>query len=200
MVSRWIRSWYGGILAPSLRGLQSLHVKPDALTAAGLLCELVAGLLLGFNRLAWGLGALLLGQVFDTLDGELARHSLAASPLGGFLDSVCDHYGDLAVYLGLLWHFLAQDAHLPAILIVLSLFGSVCGSHVRSRAGMAGVDTKQVGIFTRFERTLVIAAGILLNQLTIALGVLALLTNVSALQRVIYTLRTSRRSSDMAES
>ncbi len=200
MVSRWIRTWYGGILAPSLRGLQRLHINPDSLTVAGLLAEVAAGLLLAFNQLTWGLGALLLGQAFDTLDGELARLSHTASPLGGFLDSICDHYGDLAVYLGLLWYFLQQDARLQVVLILLSLFGSVFGSHVRSRAGMAGVDTKEVGIFTRFERTLVIAAGILLHQWTIALGVLAVLTNLSALQRVIYTLRASRRHSNTIES
>lgn len=200
MLSRWIRTWYGGILAPSLHGMQRLRVSPNALTIAGLAAQILAGLLFAANQFMWGLAALLVGQAFDTYDGELARLSATASPLGGFLDSVCDHYGDLAVYLGLLWQSLASSAHTQTVLIVLALFGSVFGSHVRSRAGMAGVDTKQVGIFTRFERTLVIVAGILLHQLTIALWVLAAFTNLSALQRVVYTLRAARRDSSIIQS
>ena len=76
--------------------------------------------------------------------------------------------------------------------ILAGLFGSVVGSHIRSRAGMVGIDAKTIGVFTRFERTLVIAIGILINQLTIALWVLAILNNFSALQRIIYVARAAR--------
>ncbi len=200
MLSRWIRSWYGVILAPTLRALQRAGIQPDQLTVAGLLMELPAGYLFATGQFGWGLAALLIGQLFDTLDGELARNSQRASPFGGFLDSICDHYGDLAVYLGLLWHFLGGDARWTAVAITLALFGSVFGSHVRSRAGMAGVDTKAVGIITRFERTLVITAGIMFRELPIALWVLAALTNFSALQRIIYALRAPRRDSGAVRS
>jgi hypothetical protein len=71
----------------------------------------------------------------------------------------------------------------------------VFGSQVRSRAGMLGIDTKAVGIFTRFERTLVLIVGILVNQLTIALWILAVLNNLSALQRIVYAVRASQRRS-----
>jgi phosphatidylglycerophosphate synthase len=114
---------------------------------------------------------------------------------GAFLDSICDHYGDLAVYLGLLWRYLASNSHSEAILIVIALFGSVFGSHVRSRAGMAGIDTRHVGVFTRFERTLVLVLGVLFNVLSIALWVLAVVNNFSALQRIVFTVRAARRGS-----
>ena len=134
----------------------------------------------------------LVGQLLDTFDGELARRHSRASAFGGFLDSVCDHLGDFAVYLGLLWHFLNVDQHIEVVLIATAMFGSVFGSHVRSRAGMSGIDTKAFGVFTRFERTLVLTIGILLNQLTIGLWILAISNNFSALQRIIHVVRAAR--------
>lgn len=199
MISKWVRAWNGRFLAPLVRGLARAEVRPDTLTVLGLAAEVIAGLLLALNARGWALVMIFLGQILDSLDGELARYCGSASPLGGFLDSVCDHYGDLAVYLGLLWPSLQAGARVDVILIALALFGSVFGSHVRSRAGMAGIDTRWVGMFTRFERTVVLAAGILLNQLTIALWVLAVLNNVSAGQRIVYTIRAARHGSGAAQ-
>ncbi len=191
MLSRWFRTWYGKILSPLLWGLRKVGATPDMLTIGGLLAHVIAGILLGLGELAWGLVALLVGQALDTLDGELARASASTSSFGGFLDSICDHLGDFAVYLGLLVHFLSLNRHIEVVLIAIALFGSVFGSHVRSRAGMVGIDAKAIGVFTRFERTLVLAIGILINQLTIALWILALLNNFSALQRIVYAVRAA---------
>ncbi len=179
--------------------LDRAGVTPNALTVGGLLAHVAAGMLLAMGAMRWGVAALLGGQVLDTLDGELARRTAGGSAFGAFLDSICDHLGDFAVYLGLLWHFLGVNGDTQAMLILIALFGSVFGSQVRSRAGMVGIDTKTIGIFTRFERTLVMVLGILLNQLTIALWVLAILNNLSALQRVVYAVRASRSRSRAVE-
>ncbi len=192
MLSRWIRTWYGRVLDPVTRALENVGITPDALTIGGLVAHIAAGILFAFHQFGWGLVTLLLGQLFDTLDGELARKQGDASPFGGFLDSVSDHVGDFAVYLGLLWYFLDLNSRTEVILIAFAMFGSLFGSHVRSRAGMAGIDEKSVGVFTRFERTLVLAIGILIKQLTMALWVLAVFNNFSALQRVLYAVRTGR--------
>lgn len=193
MLSRWIRTWYGKLLSPFVWVLERSGATPDELTAAGLAANVGAGILFALNQMAWGLAALLVGQLLDTFDGELARTRAGVSPYGAFLDSICDHLGDFAVYLGLLWHYLGINGHAEVMLIAVALFGSVFGSQVRSRAGMVGIDTKAIGAFTRFERSLVIAAGILLNGLTIALWVLAIFNNLSALQRIVYAVRAARR-------
>ncbi len=174
-----------------------MHVTPNALTLAGLGAHILAGALLALGHMWAGVAALLLGQIFDTLDGELARQQGGSAPFGAFLDSICDHCGDFAVYLGLTLHLMQTDARLDVVLIVVALFGSVFGSQVRSRAGMLGINTKEIGVFTRFERTVVLVAGILTNQLTVALGVLGVFNNLSALQRILYTVREARRPSRM---
>ncbi len=193
MLSRWVRTWYEDVLSPFLRAFGSLGITANELTVAGLLAHVLAGIGFGSHQLGWGLTALLVGQLLDTFDGELARRQVMDSAFGGFLDSICDHVGDFAVYLGLLWHFLSLNSRIEVVLIAFAMFGSVFGSHVRSRAGMAGIDEKKVGIFTRFERTLVLALGILSNRLTIALWVLAMFNNFSALQRIIHAMRAARR-------
>ncbi len=199
MLSRWFRTWYGRALSLPIDAFQRLGVTPNAVSIAGLLAHIAAGLLFALNLAPWGLAGLLVGQVLDTLDGELARQCCQDLRFGGFLDSVCDHLGDLAVYLGLLWRILGLNNHTAIILVFVAMFGSVFGSHVRSRAGMAGIDTKRVGIFTRFERTLVLAIGILLNQLTIALWVLAVFNNFSALQRILHAARVARGKPGIAQ-
>jgi phosphatidylglycerophosphate synthase len=164
------------------------------LTVAGLGAVIVAGVFFAAGRLALGAGMVLLGGFLDSLDGELARLEGGPSPFGGFLDSICDHCGDFAMYLGLLWLYLQHNALSEIMLIFVALFASVFGSHVRARAGMAGIDTKTVGIFTRAERTLVLVAGLLLDKVVIALWILAIFNSFSALQRVIYTFRLSYKS------
>jgi phosphatidylglycerophosphate synthase len=113
---------------------------------------------------------------------------------GAFLDSICDHCGDFAFSLGLLRLYLNERAEMEVILVVVALFGSMLGSQIRSRAGMVGIETKDVGLITRFERFLLWLIGIFTAHLPIALWVLAILTNLAALQRVAYVVK---RASEM---
>src|SRR5205823_1223061 len=106
-----------------------------------------------------------------------------------FLDSICDHGGDFALSLGLLWQYLHAGASTEVVLIFVALFGSMFGSQVRSRAGMVGIDTREVGLATRFERNLILIIALFIHQLPLALWILAVVNNIAALQRVIYVVR-----------
>jgi archaetidylinositol phosphate synthase len=192
MVSGWIRLWSRELLRPLLELLTNLGVTPNFLTLSGLVLMILAGLLFALDQRTVGTGLLILGAFLDGIDGSLAQVSGLESPLGAFLDSVCDHCGDFAIYLGLMWHYLKNNAQTEVLLLFIALFGSVFGSHVRSRAGMVGIDTKLVGIFTRFERTTVLVIGILVQRVGIALWALAIFNGLSALQRVLFTIWVSR--------
>lgn len=194
MVSRWVRTWHTSVLRPLLEVLTRLGITANMLTVASLCTAIAAGFLFASGWLAWGAWTILLGGFLDSLDGELSRFTDEASTFGGFLDSICDHCGDFAIYLGLLFLYVQAGATVEIILIFIAEFASVFGSHVRSRAGMVGIDTKMIGIFTRAERILVLIIGILIGQINIALWVLAIFNSLSALQRVIYTVRVSRQN------
>lgn len=192
MISHWARTWITRIYKPILQFLHQAGVTANMLTVAGLIAAGVTGLLVGYRQFLWAALALVISGLFDSFDGELARLSQQSTPVGAFIDSICDHYGDFAVYLGLLAFFLNQDAEPGIFLVFFAMFGSLIGSQVRSRAGMLGIDTRTVGFFTRMERTLVLLMGLITGQVLIAVAILALANNLSALQRVAYALRVAQ--------
>jgi phosphatidylglycerophosphate synthase len=192
MLSRWIRTWYGKVLRPLFNLLLQLGITANTLTIASLIIVTSAGISFAYGQRILAAWLLLLGALLDGIDGELARVGGHESSFGAFLDSVCDHCSDFAIYMGLLWIYLKSDSYLEVILIFVAMFSSVFGSHVRSRAGMMGIDTKTIGFFTRFERLIILIIGMFIGKVTIALWGLAVFNSLSAIQRVIHIVRASR--------
>lgn len=200
MISQWVRTWYRKVVDPFLKILAGFGVTANMLTIASTLIIIVAGILLSLGELIIGACVLMLGAFLDGIDGQLARLSGNNSSLGGFLDSICDHIGDFAIYLGLLIPYLHRDAFVEIILIFVAMFASVFGSHVRSRAGMVAIDTKAIGIFTRFERIFLLFLCLLTGKVVIALWGLAVFNSLSALQRVIYTVQAYRKQNSTMQN
>ncbi len=200
MLSRWIRTWDRRLLEPFLSFIARLGITANALTIASLCTVIIAGICLALGKTILAAWILLFGGFLDGIDGELARVSGLKSPFGAFLDSICDHFGDFAIYLGLLWLYLKSNAFIEIILIFVALFTSVFGSHVRSRAGMVGIDTKSIGIFTRAERIFLLFFCILFSKVSIALWGLAIFNSFSALQRVIYTIGVFRKDENTLQN
>jgi len=130
---------------------------------------------------------------FDVFDGALARASGKVYRYGAFLDSTVDRYSEGVVYLGILIYFLRHHDGLQPIIVLIALAGSFLVSYVRARAQSLGF-TCDVGILARPERVVIIVAGLLLESigikigpwtpLTVALLILAVGTNFTAVQRV----------------
>ncbi|TMH13878.1 MAG: CDP-alcohol phosphatidyltransferase family protein [Betaproteobacteria bacterium] len=184
MLSRLLRIWSPDLLRPIIRLLMRARITPNQLTLAGLVLAIFAGVLAAIGSLSLAALVLLLSGFLDALDGELARQSDSQTPFGAFLDSISDHYGDFAVYLGIAWQMQRSGEHATVLLTLVAMFGSLVGSQIRSRAGMMGLDTKDVGIFTRAERIIVFVLGLLTGFLVPAIALLAFANNLSALQRL----------------
>ena len=200
MISQWVRTWYSKVVDPFLEVLARLDVTANMLTLASMLIIMMAGVLLAVGKPILGACVLMFGAFLDGIDGELARVSGVKSSFGGFLDSICDHIGDFTIYLGLLIPYLQKNAFVEIILIFVAMFASVFGSHVRSRAGVVAIDTKTIGIFTRFERIFLLFICILIGKVIIALWGLAIFNSFSALQRVIYTMQAYRKQNITVQS
>jgi phosphatidylglycerophosphate synthase len=194
MISRWVRTWYSNLLDPLLKFLARLGITANMLTVASMLVIMSAGGLLALGDTVLGACVLMFGGFLDGIDGPLARARSERSPLGGFLDSICDHCGDFAIYLGLLVPAIQREDPLEIFLIFVAMFASVFGSHVRSRAGMEAIDTKVIGLFTRFERIFLLFLCLLLGKVIVALWGLAIFNSLSAVQRVIYTIHAYRKN------
>ena len=188
MISRWARRWCGSIFDSPLSLLIVAGITPLMLSIAGLAAMILAGWACALNNMAVAGILILIGGALDGLDGELARIASLASESGGFIDSVCDHLGDLAIYFGICWRAEVIGDGTQVLLLLAAMFGSLFGSLLRARAGAFGIDLKDVGLMTRFERLLIVFVGVAVNILGPALWVLAVLTNVSAMQRLIHVL------------
>jgi CDP-diacylglycerol---glycerol-3-phosphate 3-phosphatidyltransferase len=97
---------------------------------------------------------------------------------------VTDRYSELAIMGGLLYYFLDNQQAAFAGLVFLAAAGSVLVSYVRARAASLGYETK-VGIMTRFERYVVLVPALIFNIPVIGMGIIAILANVTAIQRII---------------
>jgi CDP-diacylglycerol--glycerol-3-phosphate 3-phosphatidyltransferase len=191
-VGRLLREWTKGLLASIARLISRTGVSPNILTLSGFLATLGVSyvLALGHERVA-GLLIIPVG-LFDALDGALARAMDKATPFGAFFDSTLDRFAEIALYLGLL--YLYRGSTLETVLIYLAITGSLMVSYTRARAEGLGLECK-VGLFTRFERLAVLVVGLLLEQTFIALIILAIFSNLTALQRMWYVRRATTKES-----
>jgi CDP-diacylglycerol--glycerol-3-phosphate 3-phosphatidyltransferase len=127
----------------------------------------------------------------DALDGTMARLRGEPSEFGAFVDSVTDRYSELVIFGGLLFYYASAGEEVMTVVTFFAASGSVLVSYVRARASSLGYDTK-VGILTRMERYLVLAPSLVFNIPWVGLWIIAVLANITALQR-IWDIRVQTR-------
>jgi CDP-diacylglycerol--glycerol-3-phosphate 3-phosphatidyltransferase len=190
MLSERLRNWAEGIRAPIGRALGRLGATPNGLTVLGYLLNVLVMYVLSTGRLQAGGILVALAGLFDALDGAVARATGQTSIFGAFFDSVVDRFSEGTVFLGLFLWYLRNGAGPELPLIYVAVFGSVMVSYTRARAEGLGVECK-TGLLTRFERVAVLAIGLLIQQVRLALWLIAILANVTALQRVYHVWRVT---------
>jgi CDP-diacylglycerol---glycerol-3-phosphate 3-phosphatidyltransferase len=171
------------------------RINPNTLTVIGLFINAVSGVLVAASFLVLGGVVLLLASVFDILDGAVARVTGKVYRYGAFLDSTTDRYAEGFTYMGLLYYYLFNGHHtVEPMLVIASLTGSLLVSYVRARAQSLGFVCDG-GILARPERVVIIVLGLLVTPLLLPLlWVLAVLTNVTAVQRIWFVWRQSRQT------
>jgi CDP-diacylglycerol--glycerol-3-phosphate 3-phosphatidyltransferase len=130
----------------------------------------------------------LFSGAFDFLDGALARATGRSTKFGAFLDSTLDRFSDGALFLGLLAYYASQGSYHQTVLIGFALMGSLVTSYARARAEGLGLKD-EVGVFTRTERIILLAIGLIINQMIVLLWIIAVLSNFTALQRLYHVWR-----------
>lgn len=193
MLNRYARAAVTRILTPVAKLLNRLGISPDVVTILGTIGVCV-GALVFFPRGQLLVGVLVITAfVFsDTIDGIMARELGHSSKWGAFLDSTLDRIGDAAIFSGLtIWYFQGGDDRLKAWLALACLvLGSVV-SYARARAEGLGMRA-DVGIAERADRlvaalvtTGLVGLGLPEIVLTVVLGLLAVASFVTILQRVL---------------
>ncbi len=181
------------VIAPILNKIAMLFVglgfTPNGLTFVGLLITGVSAGLVAIGQLAAGGAVLLFAGAFDMFDGAVARLTGKESNFGALLDSVIDRVSEAVVLLGLLVYVLDKESSVGAILVYLSLAGSIIVSYVRARAEGLGIECK-VGLLQRPERVVMLGVGLIAAQwwepaILAVLSVIAALSIFTTVQRMM---------------
>jgi CDP-diacylglycerol---glycerol-3-phosphate 3-phosphatidyltransferase len=186
-----LRKLFKGILDAIGGFLNGLGLTPNTITLLGLAGTTVGAYFLSQGNMTTGAFVLLAFVLVDAFDGTMARLRGEPSDFGGFVDSVSDRYAELVTFGGLLYFFLSQDDTLGAMVTFAAAAGSVLVSYVKARAEGLGFTAK-VGILTRVERYIVLIPLLVFNQPFIAMAAIAILGNITALQRVFHVRAQGR--------
>jgi CDP-diacylglycerol--glycerol-3-phosphate 3-phosphatidyltransferase len=187
------------IIDAMVRWLAYGHINPNILTVIGVAINVGSGLLFGYGRFFWAGIVLIVANLFDMLDGQVARLSGRVTRFGGFLDSSLDRLSDMVVFVGLMV-FYARDTEFHSTLNVFlagaGLMGSVMVSYASARAESL-IPKCDVGFLRRPERVVLLIIGALsthpgsinffANRMPAVLWVLAVGSYWTFAQRMYHT-------------
>lgn len=188
-----------------IQPLARLGVTPNTLTVIGLLLSILTAIVIAQGHLFAGGLLVLFAGVFDMFDGAMARARNAATTFGAFFDSTLDRYSEGIILLGLLLYTIQHpDLHdflWPAgneqswmiTFIFVAVVGSLMVSYTKARAEGLGLECK-TGLLARPERVIILAIGLLAGTgiCIWTLALLAVFSNVTAIERIVLVWRTIR--------
>ena len=180
------------IISLIVRGLALSKIHPNVLTFFGLLINIAAAALLAVGQF-WQAGLVIIGAgLFDMVDGRVARETNQVTRFGGFFDSVLDRYSDLALLVGLLVWYGTINRPFYVVLTAIVMTGSVMVSYTRARAENT-IPLCKVGFMERPERVVLVIIGALFDRMAPALWVIAIMSNVTVIHRMMFTWQEAKR-------
>jgi CDP-diacylglycerol--glycerol-3-phosphate 3-phosphatidyltransferase len=179
------------VLRPLVRLLSTMRVRPDTLTVVGWTLALGAAVLFGVGYPRVAGAVMLLGGLFDALDGAVARESNQMSAFGAFLDSTLDRISESAVFVGLVFFYAGSSRPTEAALAGLAMTFSLLTSYARARAEGLGIPC-EVGLLERAGRVVILSVSSILGMLTAGVALVAAGALVTTAQRVLHVHRATR--------
>jgi CDP-diacylglycerol--glycerol-3-phosphate 3-phosphatidyltransferase len=199
------------IIDAMVRWLAAGHINPNVLTVIGVALNVGCGLLFGFGQFFWAGIVLIIANLFDMLDGQVARLSGRVTRFGGFLYSSLDRLSDMVIFVGLMV-FYARDTEFHSTLNVFlagaGLMGSVMVSYASARAESL-IPKCDVGFLRRPERVVLFIIGALsshpgsnnyfANRMPAVLWVLAIGSYWTFAHRMYHTWRELNKAAGETE-
>ena len=193
--SRGIGLFFGAIIDRIVDWLALSKIHPNVLTFIGLLINVGAAWLFAVGSFRWAGVVVICAGLFDMVDGRVARATKQVTRFGGFFDSVIDRYSDLGLYMGLLVYYASINRFFYIVLTAIVMTGSVMVSYSRARAENT-IPKCKVGFLERPERIVLIIIGALTERMAPVLWVIAVLSNLTVIHRMIYTWQECKRLED----
>lgn len=185
----------------------ALGISANMITAGSMVMTVMGAIAVGVGHFALGGWLLLLAFTCDAWDGIVARATKTESPTGKFFDSTIDRYNDVITYLGFMYYY--RNDTVPLMLAVVTMIGSTVMSYARAKGEAVGIDPN-VGSMQRHERAVWLGVSTAVAPIAavywesgvahpiyhlpvVALGILAVMTNITAVQRIVFVMRGLRR-------
>jgi archaetidylinositol phosphate synthase len=179
---------YRPLSRPLASFLARTAVTPAELTWASTALACAGGVCFAFRAYLLGVALVLIGQIADCADGDLARLTHRTSRTGAYLDSVLDRWTDAALIIGLGFSDLDRYGTVAAF----ALIGAFLTSYTRARAQSLGADCPE-GLATRDVRMLIVMVAALSGQVLIGLWTVAILGFITSVHRMILAMRALGR-------
>ena len=201
----WFKNGFVRLLNPVVSTLIRNRVHPNIISSFGFLVTLAGAILIFQRSIIAGVVVFLLGGMMDILDGRVARETGLASKFGSFYDSTLDRVSEIVVYFSLYAYFRPlSNFWWVGYVVILAMVGSLMVSYTRAKAEALGVECK-VGTMQRPERVVLLGVGGLLipvfdmiapewryAPLLLAIGLIAVLANITALERIYSVYKVAR--------
>ena len=194
------------IINAMVRGIASVGIHPNILTTIGVMINVGCCVLFGMGEFFWAGIVLIVANLFDMLDGNVARLSGNVTPFGGFLDSSLDRVSDMVCFIGIMIFYASNTPHHSILNVVLGgtgLVGSVMVSYTTARSETFGIKAN-VGFLQRPERIVLFIIGALSswdwnstnffhNRMPQVLWILAIGSLWTFVQRMFHTWKEMRK-------
>ncbi len=198
-ITAWIGEGAGWLLQHVVSGLAATGLTPNTFTFLGLAVNAWAAALFAMGRFRAAAAVLFLAAFLDMADGQVARRVGRVTAFGAFLDSTLDRYSDLALYMGLVVYYTLIGRPFYMVLAAVAMASSFMVSYSRARAESL-IPLCKVGFMERPERLVLLILGGVFLRMAQALWVIAIISTITVIHRVIYTWQELRAGRCLPEA
>lgn len=190
-VTHWIGAGAGWLLQRVITILVATRLSPNTFTFLGLAVNSWAAALFAMGQFHRAAAVLVLAGFLDMADGQVARRIGRVTAFGAFLDSTLDRYSDLALYIGLVVYYTLDKRPFYMALSAVAMASSFMVSYSRARAESL-IPSCKVGFMERPERLVLLIIGGLFSRIAQVLWVIATISTLTVIHRVVYTWQELR--------
>jgi CDP-diacylglycerol--glycerol-3-phosphate 3-phosphatidyltransferase len=174
-----------------IAGCVALRIHPNILPFVGVLINVAAAVALGQGQFITAGLIMVVANIFDFIDGKVARELNAETKFGGFWDSVIDRFSDIALFLGLIYLYSTLGRTDYVMITAIAMMFAIMTSYTRARAESLITKCK-VGFMERPERIVLFMIGAFTNRMAAVMWVIGVLSVFTVADRIIYTWRELR--------
>ncbi|WAI01254.1 CDP-alcohol phosphatidyltransferase family protein [Methanogenium organophilum] len=200
------------ILNPLAHACAKTGITPNQLTLLAIVSGIGCAALYANRMFIAGSMMLLISGILDLIDGGVARINNKSSGFGAVFDWIADKYIDALALLGIgmsgiavISQIISVNGFSPQILdftiIAIAIIGSLMNTFIKPVVyAEIGYDTREdgkiadplegIGFFGRPETLIILIIGGIAGYIWISAIIVAVCTNLSAIQRIIYLYRT----------